>query len=67
MGGTSDAWDVPTTPPKDILQGDQIEEDLVSGPMTLPLIHIDELRRNQDLIQKLVPWPTIHTVLRSQI
>jgi hypothetical protein len=67
VGGTSDAWDVPTTPPKDILQGDQIEEDLVSGPMTLPLIHIDELRRNQDLIQKLVPWPTIHTVLRSQI
>lgn len=55
VGGTLDAWAAPATPPRDILQGDGIEADLVAGPTTLRFFHVSELRANQDLIQQIVP------------
>lgn len=54
MGGTSDGWRVPHTPPRDIVQGDDRSADLVTGPLTLSFIHTGQLRENQNLIDDLV-------------
>jgi hypothetical protein len=54
IGGTSDGWMTRPTPPRDIVQGDERDADLVTGPTTLPCIHIGELRANQNLIPELV-------------
>jgi hypothetical protein len=55
VGGTSASWTTPPTPPKDIVQGDVSKQDILRGPMSLPLLHISELRENHDLIRQVVP------------
>jgi hypothetical protein len=55
VGGTSASWTTPPTPPKDIVQGDVSKQDILRGPMSLPLLHISELRENYDLIRQVVP------------
>jgi hypothetical protein len=55
VGGTSASWATPPTPPKDIIQGDASKQDILRGPMSLPLHHISELRDNHDLIRQVVP------------
>ncbi len=54
MGGTSDGWAVPHTPPRDIVQGDDRSADLITGPLALSFIHTGQLRENQNLIDDLV-------------
>jgi len=55
VSGTSASWTTPPTPPKDIIQGDVSKQDILRGPITLPLFHISELRENHDLIRQVVP------------
>jgi hypothetical protein len=55
VGGTSDAWTTRPTPPRDIVQGEMEEPDVATGPRGLSLLHINELRENNDRIQEVVP------------
>ncbi len=55
IGGTSASWTTPPTPPKNIVTGEESQHDILSGPTTLPLFHISELRNNHELIQQVVP------------
>jgi hypothetical protein len=55
VAGTSASWTTPPTPPKDIVEGEDFKDDILRGPMALPLFHISELRENHALIQRMVP------------
>jgi hypothetical protein len=55
VAGTSASWTTPPTPPKDIVEGEELKNDILRGPTALPLIHISELRDNHDLIRQVVP------------
>jgi hypothetical protein len=62
VGGTADIWTTQPTSPRDIVQGELKAEDIITGPTSLPLHHITELRSNPDLIRKLVPLPVTQEV-----
>jgi hypothetical protein len=55
VGGTSASWTTPPTPPKNIVNGGESKHDILSGPTTLPLFHISDLRNNHGLIRQVVP------------
>ena len=55
VGGTSDAWATTVTPPTDVVRGDSFDDDVLTGPTALPLIHISELRANPGRILQVVP------------
>ena len=55
VGGTSDSWTTLVTPPEDVVRGDAIEGDIVSGSTALLLLHISELRSDSRRIHELVP------------
>jgi hypothetical protein len=55
VGGTSASWTTDPTPPKHIVEGEESQEDILRGPMALPLFHISDLRENHALIQQVVP------------
>ena len=44
VGGTSDPWTTPVASPTDVARGELSDDDIVTGPTALPLIHISELR-----------------------
>jgi len=55
VGGTSGTWNAALTPPSDVVRGDASAVDVVTGPATLPLLHISELRADPSRIQQVVP------------
>ncbi len=55
VAGTSASWTTPPTPPKDIVEGEELKNDILRGPTALPLFHISELRDNHALIHQVVP------------
>lgn len=55
VAGTSASWTTPPTPPKDIVEGEELKNDILRGPTALPLFHVSELRDNHALIQQVVP------------
>jgi hypothetical protein len=54
VGGTSDVWTTPLTPPEDVVRG-TTSGDIVTGPSALLMIHISELRADNTRIASLVP------------
>ncbi|NOT02175.1 MAG: hypothetical protein HOP29_16315 [Phycisphaerales bacterium] len=54
VGGTSDSWAMQLSPPEDVVRG-PAAEDIVTGPTSLPLIHIGELRADMGRVAKVVP------------
>ena len=44
VAGTSDSWKVVITPPENVLRGNYCGDDVVTGPMGLRMLHLDELR-----------------------
>ena len=56
IAGTSDSWDTPSpSSPNDIVAGDSVQSDLISGATTVPMIHVDQLRHNPQLVTEVVP------------
>ena len=55
VGGTSDPWPTQVTSPTDVARGESSDDDIVTGPMALPLIHISELRSDPSRIDQVVP------------
>ena len=55
VGGTSDPWTTPVASPTDVARGESSDDDIVTGPTALPLIHISELRSDSSRIHQLVP------------
>ena len=55
VGGTSDPWNTSVTLPTDVARGDSSDDDIVTGPTALPLIHISELRSDSSRIHQVVP------------
>ena len=55
VGGTSDPWNTSVTSPTDVARGDSSDDDIVTGPTALPLIHISELRSDSSRIHQVVP------------
>ena len=55
VGGTSDPWTTQATSPTDVARGNSADDDIVTGPMALPLIHISELRSDASRIHQVVP------------
>ena len=53
VGGTSDLWTSETTPPRDVVRGNTIDDDLVTGATTPPMLHIAELRARPELISQV--------------
>lgn len=54
VGGTSDTWTNPVTPPADVVRGNS-SEDVVGGPTALPLLHINDFRADPNRIAQVVP------------
>jgi len=54
VGGTSDTWSSNLTPPSDVVRGDTTE-DIVAGPVTLPLFHISDLRADPNRVSGVIP------------
>ena len=54
VGGTSDTWTSPVTPPADVVRGDS-SDDVVGGPTALPLVHINDFRADPGRIAQVVP------------
>jgi hypothetical protein len=55
VGGTSDIWTTTLSPPLDVLRGEVSGLDIVDGPSAFPLLHINDLRLNPNLLQQVVP------------
>ena len=55
VAGTSDTWSTPVTPPTDVVRGDSSDDDVLTGPTALPLIHISELRADSGRVLQVVP------------
>ena len=55
VGGTSDPWTTQVTSPTDVARGNSSDDDIVTGPTALPLIHIGELRSDTSRIHEVVP------------
>lgn len=54
VGGTSDIWNAPLTPPTDVVRGN-VTDTVLADTATLPLLHISELRANPTLVAQVVP------------
>lgn len=54
VGGTSDFWPMTVTPPSDVVRGD-VSEDIIGETNTLPLVHINELRTDENCVHQVVP------------
>ena len=55
VGGISDPRTTPVASPTDVARGDSSDDDILTGPTVLPLIHISELRSDPSCIHQLVP------------
>ena len=54
VAGTSDAWTLPPTPPKDVVRGES-PGDIVAELTEFPLFHVSELRTNSSHVLQMVP------------
>lgn len=54
VAGSIDDWNIPSTPPMDVVHGDE-SNDILSGSCALPMFHVHELRATPARVQGLVP------------